>query len=78
MKKIDVMSHKMVPKHTILTPEEAEQVFKKFEINPQQLPKIHMRDPAAKAIHAQPGDIVKIQRESETAGVSYAYRLVIE
>ena len=78
MKKIDVMSHKMVPQHTILTPEEAEEVFSKYHIVPQQLPKIQLKDPTVKAINAQVGDILKITRESETAGVSVAYRIVVE
>ena len=78
MKKIDVTSHKMVPKHSVLTPEEAEEVCKRFGIEPQRLPKIHVKDPAAKAINAEPGDILKIERESETAAVSIAYRLVVE
>ena len=78
MKKIDISSHKMVPTHTILQPEEAEEVCKRFGIRPQQLPKIHSKDPAVKAIEATPGDILKIERESETAGISVAYRLVVE
>jgi DNA-directed RNA polymerase subunit H len=78
MKKIDVTSHKMVPKHRVLTPEEAEEVCQRFGIVPQRLPKIQSKDPAVKAIAAQPGDILRIERESETAGVSVAYRIVVE
>ena len=78
MKKIDVTSHKMVPTHIILTPEEAEEVLKKFEIMPNQLPKIRLSDPVAKAIGAMPRDILKITRESETSGVSIAYRIAVE
>jgi DNA-directed RNA polymerase subunit H len=42
------------------------------------LPKIKMSDPAVKEIGAKPGDIIKIIRESETAGQSEFFRLVIE
>ncbi|MHA1585752.1 MAG: DNA-directed RNA polymerase subunit RpoH/Rpb5 C-terminal domain-containing protein [Candidatus Heimdallarchaeota archaeon] len=34
-------------------------------------------DPAVKAVGAKPGQVVKIFRESEIAGQSIAYRLVI-
>ncbi len=78
MKKIDVTSHKMVPQHRILAPDEAQDVFEHFGIKATQLPKILAKDPAVKAIGAQVGEILKITRESETAGVSIAYRIVAE
>jgi DNA-directed RNA polymerase subunit H len=78
MRKIDVLSHKLVPKHTILTEEEAKEVLKSFDIDANSLPKILSKDPAVKQLGAKVGDIVKIERESETAGVSVAYRKVVD
>lgn len=78
MKTIDVTSHQMVPRHTILTPEEAEEVFKTYGITKTELPKILMKDPVIKIIGAKDGDIIKIERASETAGISLAYRRVVD
>lgn len=78
MRKTDVLSHKLVPKHTILTEGEATAVLKSFDINANSLPKILSKDPAVKQLGAKVGDIIKIERVSETAGVSVAYRKVVD
>jgi DNA-directed RNA polymerase subunit H len=77
MVKVDIMQHKFVPKHSILSEEEAKKVLKHYNIKPMQLPKILVSDPCAQIIGAQVGNILKIERKSPTAEVSYAYRVVI-
>jgi len=77
MSKTRLQDHILVPKHEILTEEEAEVLLKTLGISKEQLPKIKADDPIAKEIGAKPGDIVRIIRESPTAGRSIAYRLVI-
>jgi len=52
--------------------------LQKYDINAEQLPKIICTDPAAQSIGALPGQIIKITRESRTAKLTTAYRLVIE
>lgn len=74
----DIFEHKLVPKHEILTKEEAEQVLAQYRAKPYQLPQIKASDPAAKAIGARPGDILRIIRKSPTAGEYVAYRYVVE
>ncbi|MEM2908088.1 MAG: DNA-directed RNA polymerase subunit H [Candidatus Hadarchaeales archaeon] len=74
----DVRKHVLVPKHEVLSPEEARQVLEKFKVTPHQLPLIKASDPAARAIGAKPGDIVRITRDSPTAGKAIVYRYVIE
>lgn len=74
----DIFEHKLVPKHEILTPEEREKVLAQYKIKPYQLPQIKVSDPAAKAIGAKPGDILRIIRKSPTAGEHIAYRYVVE
>jgi len=74
----NIFQHVLVPKHVILTPEEREEVLKKYRIKPYQLPRIKASDPIAKAIGAMPGDIVKIIRKSPTAGEYIYYRYVVE
>ena len=75
--KIRLQDHILVPKHEVLSKEEAEEVLKVLGVRPEQLPKIRADDPIAKEIGAKVGDIVRIIRESPTAGVSIAYRLVV-
>ena len=67
----------LVPKHEILSKEEVEDLLRSLGIKKEQLPKIKATDPIAKEIGAKVGDIVKITRDSLTAGKSIAYRLVI-
>ena len=38
--RIDIMSHELVPQHTIISEEEKKELFEKYEITPDQLPKI--------------------------------------
>ena len=41
------------------------------------MPKIHVSDPAAVAIKAKIGDVIRVTRDSPTAGKAVFYRLVI-
>jgi len=75
--KIRLQDHILVPKHEVLSKEEAEEVLRTLGVRPEQLPKIRADDPIAREIGAKVGDIVRIIRESPTAGTSIAYRLVI-
>ena len=73
----DIFKHELVPKHEILTKEEVEELLKKYRIEPYQITRIKVSDPAAKMIGAKPGDIIRIMRKSPTAGRSVAYRYVV-
>jgi DNA-directed RNA polymerase subunit H len=75
--KMKLQDHMLVPKHELLSKEEAEEVLKVLNVRKEQLPKIRADDPIAKEIGAKPGDIVRIVRDSPTAGKSVVYRLVI-
>ena len=72
------MQHELVPEHTILSEEESKELLKRYNIKPDQLPKILDTDPAAISIEAKPGQIVKIVRKSRTAKHATVYRFVIE
>lgn len=67
-----------MPEHAILLEEEKNELLKKFNIMPHQLPKIFSNDAVVKAIGAKPGDILKINRKSSTAGETLYYRLVMK
>ncbi|MEM2875509.1 MAG: DNA-directed RNA polymerase subunit H [Candidatus Bathyarchaeia archaeon] len=73
-----LFDHILVPKHEILSDEEREELLKRFRVKPYQLPKIKSSDPAARAIGARPKDIIKITRDSPTAGKYVSYRYVVE
>ncbi|MDX9693450.1 MAG: DNA-directed RNA polymerase subunit H [Methanothermobacter sp.] len=75
MKK-DILKHQLVPEHVILSEEEAKKVLEEMKIHAEQLPRIRTDDPVVKAIGAKEGDILKIIRESPTAGRFVTYRIV--
>ena len=75
MKK-DILKHQLVPEHVILSEEEAEKILEEMKIHAEQLPRIRTDDPVVKAIGAKEGDILKIIRESPTAGKFVTYRIV--
>ena len=73
-----VPDHVYVPKHEIMTIKEAEDVLKKFNCMPTELPLIFVNDPAILGLGIKPGDMIKITRESPTSGESICYRYVVE
>jgi len=74
--KIDIQDHMLVPTHEIMTEDEIADEFSDVEYDFKNLPKIRSNDPVVKAIDAKPGDILRITRESQTAGVFVTYRIV--
>jgi len=76
--KLNITKHRLVPKHEIISEKEKQEVFEKYNITPDQLPKILASDPACFIIGAKPGQIVKITRRSHTAEEAVVYRYVVE
>lgn len=74
----NIFEHVFVPKHEIVSAEEREKLLSEYRVQPYQLPRLNASDPAAKAIDAKPGDIVRIIRDSPTAGKYTSYRYVVE
>ncbi|MHA2359352.1 MAG: DNA-directed RNA polymerase subunit H [Candidatus Thorarchaeota archaeon] len=74
----DLFGHEMVPPHVIAEESEVQMVLDHYGINKTQLPRILVRDPAARVLGARPGQIVRIERDSLVAGRSYYYRLVVD
>ncbi len=73
-----VPDHIYVPKHEIISKQEAEEVIKKYNCKPTELPLIFVTDPAILGLGVKPGDMIKITRQSPTAGKSLYYRYVVE
>lgn len=66
-----------MPRHEIIPNEREEEVLKLLGATKKQLPKISRDDPVIEEIGAEPGEIIKITRNSFTAGTSIYFRLVI-
>ena len=77
-KKVLVPDHLYVPRHEIISKEEAEEVLKRYNCTPTELPLIYATDPAIVGLGVRPGDMIKIYRHSPTAGESIYYRYVVE
>ena len=77
-KAIDVFKNQLVPKHEVVPRREAEELLERLHIKPHQLPYLRADDPAAMQIGAKPWDVVKVTRQSPTAGEVVVYRYVIE
>lgn len=79
----NVLSHKMVPVHELLSDEETDRVLKKLKITRDQLPKIKDTDASIKMLEKAMNQsipeksVVRIIRDSQTSEVAEVYRLVI-
>ncbi|MBW3581495.1 MAG: DNA-directed RNA polymerase subunit H [Euryarchaeota archaeon] len=74
----NVLNHELVPVHEVLDEDEAKALMARYGVKEDQLPKIQVADPAARAAGARPGDIIRVVRMSPTAGKAVAYRFVVE
>ena len=77
-KTVKITNHIYQPKHEILPKDKAEEILKKYNAKPSQLPYIMITDKALEDLDVRPGDIIKITRTSPTAGESVYYRYVVE
>jgi DNA-directed RNA polymerase subunit H len=77
-KEIVITDHIYQPRHEIVPRKEAEEVLKRYNTKPSQLPYILMEDKGLEELDVRPGDIIKITRKSPTAGESVYYRYVVE
>lgn len=75
---LNVLKHEMVPEHSIMSDEEVQALFSRYEISAEHLPKIYHDDPAVLATNAKITDVIKIVRKSRTAGRAESYRLVVK
>ena len=74
----DISKHQLVPEHTLLSDSEKEKLIKKLNIMISSLPRILVTDPAIIELNTKSGDVIKIERDSETSGRTIYYRVVIE
>ena len=74
---LNPLKHIYVPKHEIVSEKEKQELSKLYNATNNQFPQILLSDPVIREIGAKPGDMIKITRESQTAGVTEYYRYVV-
>ncbi len=74
----DLFGHELVPTQVIAEEAEIKLVLEHYGINKTHLPRIQSRDPAARVLGARPGQVIRVERSSPTAGVAFYYRLVVD
>ncbi|MHA1918041.1 MAG: DNA-directed RNA polymerase subunit H [Candidatus Ranarchaeia archaeon] len=72
----NLFDHQFVPTHEITKKDEISTVLKKYKIRADQLPLINVNDPVVHLLGARSGDVIKVFRESPTAGLVVVYRYV--
>lgn len=75
---LKITDHIYQPKHEILPRDQGEDVLRKYNTKPNQLPYILQSDRGIEDLDPRPGDIIKITRRSPTSGESVYYRYVVE
>jgi DNA-directed RNA polymerase subunit H (RpoH/RPB5) len=74
---VNIVENNLVPKHILLSDEEAKNILIEYKINKENLPRILSGDRIAKYYNIKPGQIVKIIRPSITAGEEILYRVCV-
>jgi DNA-directed RNA polymerase subunit H (RpoH/RPB5) len=74
---INIVEHRDVPKHEVITDEEKKELLVKYYINESNLPNILRDDPMAVYLGLTPGEVVRILRPSITSGTYISYRICV-
>nr|AIF00806.1 DNA-directed RNA polymerase subunit H (rpoH) [uncultured marine group II/III euryarchaeote KM3_139_C07] len=75
--KFDVKKHVLVPEQKKLNDKEKAALLEKYYISINNLPRILTKDKAISDLKVKEGDVIKVTRQSSTAGVIEFYRVVV-
>jgi DNA-directed RNA polymerase subunit H len=73
----DIFEHQFVSKAEIVSEEDRQVLQEKYHAELYQFPWIKVDDPVSIILGAEPGDVIQVNLESETAGLSVSYRYVV-
>jgi DNA-directed RNA polymerase subunit H (RpoH/RPB5) len=73
---VEKLEHVFIPEHIKLTEEEKKDVLQQHSVTIHDLPLISIKDPSIAHLEAAEGDLIKIVRNSKTAGTVVFYRSV--
>lgn len=62
----NISKHRLVPKHTLATKKEVRKILAAYDIKKVDLNKITSIDPMVRHLGARKGDVIRIERDSET------------
>ena len=75
---LNVLNHRLVPKHVKLTPEEKVVLYQKLNLEEDaQLPEISRFDPVAKTLFLRPGEVCRITRFDKISFTNDYYRVCV-
>ena len=68
------IKHVLIPLHEKISEKEKKELLTRYNITFRELPKIALKDPALVGLQAKKQDVIRITRNSPTAGKIYFYR----
>ncbi len=75
--KKNIREHYLVNDAKILNEKQIENLCKQYNISLSQLPVMTSKDPLTKALEAESGDVIQINRKSDVTGSYDYYRRVL-
>lgn len=68
----------LMPKHSKLSESDKKQLLEKYGVTVKELPSIFLTDAGLEGMQVKVGDVIKIERNSRTAGKTVFYRSISE
>jgi DNA-directed RNA polymerase subunit H len=73
----DIFEHTFVSKAELVSEEGKQVLLEKYHAPLYQYPWIKVSDPVSIILGAEPGDVIQVNLDSQTAGLSVSYRYVV-